>query len=176
MTAALSVPTAAGPLYDVDTRLRPEGAKGMLAVSLDAFERLSAERGLDVGAYGTVPRPAGVRLGRRRRRGRRDRGHPRACRATRQWRATRPQCGRTWHATNPRPALDIKLGPGGLVDLEFAVHALQLTRMSGSTPGSRWRWGPVRRVAGAANSRCAGCHRMLVMMRLVAPGKRGAHP
>ena len=37
MTAALSVSTAAGPLYDVDTRLRPEGAKGMLAVSLDAF-------------------------------------------------------------------------------------------------------------------------------------------
>ncbi len=39
VTAALSVPTASGPLYDVDTRLRPEGAKGMLAVSLDAFER-----------------------------------------------------------------------------------------------------------------------------------------
>ena len=39
ITAALSVPTAAGPLYDVDTRLRPEGAKGMLVVSLDGFER-----------------------------------------------------------------------------------------------------------------------------------------
>ena len=33
------MPTAAGPLYEVDTRLRPEGAKGMLVVSLDAFER-----------------------------------------------------------------------------------------------------------------------------------------
>ena len=30
VTAALSVPTAAGPLYEVDTRLRPEGATGML--------------------------------------------------------------------------------------------------------------------------------------------------
>ena len=39
MTAALSVATAAGPLYQVDTRLRPEGAKGMLVVSLEAFER-----------------------------------------------------------------------------------------------------------------------------------------
>ena len=29
--------TAAGPLYEVDTRLRPQGAKGMLAVSLAAF-------------------------------------------------------------------------------------------------------------------------------------------
>ena len=37
VTAALSVATAAGPLYDVDTRLRPQGAKGMLAVSLAAF-------------------------------------------------------------------------------------------------------------------------------------------
>ena len=64
MTAALSVPTAAGPLYEVDTRLRPEGAKGMLAVSLDAFERYQRERSLDLGAYGAVPRAAGVRLGR----------------------------------------------------------------------------------------------------------------
>src|SRR5205085_11842516 len=43
VTAALSVPTAAGPLYDVDIRLRPEGAKGMLVVSLDAFERYQRE-------------------------------------------------------------------------------------------------------------------------------------
>ena len=43
VTAALSVPTAAGPLYEVDTRLRPEGAKGMLVVSLDAFERYQRE-------------------------------------------------------------------------------------------------------------------------------------
>jgi glutamate-ammonia-ligase adenylyltransferase len=37
MVAALSVPTASGPLYDVDTRLRPQGRKGMMAVRLDAF-------------------------------------------------------------------------------------------------------------------------------------------
>ena len=43
VTAALSVPTAAGPLYELDTRLRPEGAKGMIAVSLDAFERYQRE-------------------------------------------------------------------------------------------------------------------------------------
>src|SRR5205085_9394234 len=44
VTAALSVPTAAGPLYEVDGRLRPEGAKGMLTVSLDAFERYQREQ------------------------------------------------------------------------------------------------------------------------------------
>ena len=37
VTAAVSVPTAAGPLYDVDTRLRPQGGEGMLAVSLEGF-------------------------------------------------------------------------------------------------------------------------------------------
>jgi glutamate-ammonia-ligase adenylyltransferase len=43
VTAALSVPTAAGPLYEVDTRLRPEGRTGMLVVSLDAFEHYQRE-------------------------------------------------------------------------------------------------------------------------------------
>ncbi|MEA3032736.1 MAG: [glutamine synthetase] adenylyltransferase / [glutamine synthetase]-adenylyl-L-tyrosine, partial [Sphingomonadales bacterium] len=44
ITAALSVPTPAGPLYDVDTRLRPSGADGMLAVSLEGFERYQSEQ------------------------------------------------------------------------------------------------------------------------------------
>ena len=38
VTAALSVPTAAGPLYDVDTRLRPSGKDGLLAISLESFD------------------------------------------------------------------------------------------------------------------------------------------
>ncbi|HYD36421.1 MAG TPA: glutamine-synthetase adenylyltransferase, partial [Allosphingosinicella sp.] len=44
VTAALSVPTASGPLYDVDTRLRPSGTDGMLAVSLESFERYQQEQ------------------------------------------------------------------------------------------------------------------------------------
>ncbi|MGJ3627792.1 hypothetical protein AB5I41_13935 [Sphingomonas sp. MMS24-JH45] len=43
VTAALSVATAAGPLYPVDTRLRPSGAQGPLAVSLDSFARYQRE-------------------------------------------------------------------------------------------------------------------------------------
>ena len=43
-------------------------------------------------------------------------------------RATPPRCAPRWSATSRRAApLDVKLGPGGLVDLEFAVHVLQLT-------------------------------------------------
>ena len=39
IASSLSVQTAAGPLYDVDTRLRPQGSEGMLAVTLDGFAR-----------------------------------------------------------------------------------------------------------------------------------------
>src|SRR5690606_8727029 len=36
---ALSVPTASGPLYEVDVRLRPSGAQGPLVVSLEGFRQ-----------------------------------------------------------------------------------------------------------------------------------------
>ncbi len=39
VTAALSVPTPSGPLYEVDTRLRPSGNQGPLAVTLESFEQ-----------------------------------------------------------------------------------------------------------------------------------------
>jgi glutamate-ammonia-ligase adenylyltransferase len=73
----------------------------------------------------------------------------------------------------PKSALDVKLGPGGLVDLEFAVHVLQLTRGVALDP----------RVEVAVSELAGGdlipanvieaqrlLTRMLVMMRLVAPG------
>ena len=41
--AALSVPTAEGALYEIDTRLRPQGAQGPLAVGLSAFARYQRE-------------------------------------------------------------------------------------------------------------------------------------
>ncbi|HWP95033.1 MAG TPA: bifunctional [glutamate--ammonia ligase]-adenylyl-L-tyrosine phosphorylase/[glutamate--ammonia-ligase] adenylyltransferase, partial [Gammaproteobacteria bacterium] len=39
----LTLPTASGPLYRVDTRLRPAGAKGLPVTSLAAFERYQRE-------------------------------------------------------------------------------------------------------------------------------------
>jgi len=39
----LTTPTVSGVLYEVDTRLRPEGMKGMLVTSLAAFERYQRE-------------------------------------------------------------------------------------------------------------------------------------
>ena len=74
----------------------------------------------------------------------------------------------------PRSELDVKLGPGGLVDLEFAVHVLQLTRHLGISP----RLEVALQELADANLVQANIldaqnllTRMLVMMRLVAPGE-----
>src|SRR5690606_9832593 len=40
----LSTPTAAGVLYEVDTRLRPSGQAGLLVSSLEAFEKYQREQ------------------------------------------------------------------------------------------------------------------------------------
>jgi glutamate-ammonia-ligase adenylyltransferase len=72
----------------------------------------------------------------------------------------------------PKSALDVKLGPGGLVDLEFATHVLQLT--TGVGLDTRLE---VALEALAAESLMGAnvvdslklLSRMLVMMRLVAP-------
>ena len=136
VTAALSVPTAAGPLYEVDTRLRPQGAHGMLAVSVDAFakyqrseawtwEHMALARARPVfgskAARELVSREIGDIL-----RQPRDRAKVIADAAR-----MRDEIARHKPPSGP---LDVKLGPGGLVDLEFAVHALQLTRHVGLDP------------------------------------------
>ena len=75
----------------------------------------------------------------------------------------------------PAGPLDIKLGPGGLVDLEFAVHTLQLRHGIGLDPRLE------HAVAALAEAQLVDQEigealclltRMLVMFRLVAPGSR----
>jgi glutamate-ammonia-ligase adenylyltransferase len=67
----------------------------------------------------------------------------------------------------------VKLGPGGLVDLEFSVQVLQLTRQIGLDPrlGAALEQlvseGLIERKVIDAQQLLT---RMLVMMRLVAPG------
>ena len=175
VTAALSVPTAAGPLYEVDTRLRPEGRTGMLVVSLDAFEHYQREtawtwehmalcRARPVFGSGEArERTAAIindvlRLPRDAGRVVRD--------------AARMRAEMERHKP-PQSALDVKLGPGGLVDLEFAVHVLQLTRHVGFDP--RLDVAIEALIAdGLIEKRVADAQklltRVLVMMRLVAPG------
>jgi glutamate-ammonia-ligase adenylyltransferase len=175
VTAALSVPTAAGPLYDVDTRLRPEGAKGMLVVSLDAFERYQREEAWTWEHMALCRARAvfGSAEGRERTaaliedilRVPRD-----ARKVVRDAMEMRDEIGRHKPAQGP---LDVKLGPGGLVDLEFAVHTLQLTRGIGLYPRLEEALAELH-VERLVNTKIVGAQklltRILVMMRLVAPG------
>jgi glutamate-ammonia-ligase adenylyltransferase len=175
VTAALSVPTAAGPLYDVDTRLRPEGAKGMRVVSLDAFDRYQHEQAWTwehmalcrarplFGSESGRARAAEVIEGVLR--------MPRdPAKVVADAAGMRADIAR--HKP-PHSALDVKLGPGGLVDLEFATHVLQLTRHVGLSTRLE-----VALEQLAAESLVPTnivyalklLSRMLVMMRLVAPG------
>jgi glutamate-ammonia-ligase adenylyltransferase len=175
LTAALSVPTAAGPLYEVDTRLRPEGAKGMLTVSLDAFERYQREQawtwehmalcrarplfGSDDGkAAARAVIDSILRMSRDRAKVVADAANMRA-----DIERHKP----------PQSQLDVKLGSGGLIDLEFATHVLQLTTHVGLNTRLE-----VALEQLAADSLVPATivgdlkllSRMLVMMRLVAPG------
>lgn len=127
--AALSVSTASGPLYEVDTRLRPQGQEGMLAVSVEGFESYQREEAWTWEHMALCrARPLfGSEEGRQRLTrlvcdilcGPHD---PAAVRAD----AAAMRADMARHKP-PAGPLDIKLGPGGLVDLEFAVHTLQLS-------------------------------------------------
>jgi glutamate-ammonia-ligase adenylyltransferase len=136
LSGALSVPTASGPLYEIDTRLRPSGNQGPLVVSLDGFARYQREeawtwehmaltRARPI--FGSAEACAAVQAviddvlaGAR---------PPRAVAAD----AARMRAEMAAHKP-PQGPLDAKLAPGGLVDLEFAVHVVQLVRRTGFDP------------------------------------------
>ena len=174
VTVAMSVQTAAGPLYEVDTRLRPSGTQGLLAASVDSFARYQEE-----GAWTwehmalTRARPVfGSRAAR---------DDVRAIiRAT----LCRPRDGaklladaakmRGDIATHKPPAgpLDVKLIEGGLVDAEFAIHLLQLGQHIGLDPDLAVAIAALEDaglLAAGFGSAFALLTRMLITLRLVAP-------
>ena len=175
VTAALSVPTAAGPLYEVDLRLRPEGAKGMLVVSMDAFEQYQREHAW-TWEHMALCRARPV-FGSCEARARAEASIATILNSPRDPRKViadaikmRAEMERHKPAQSP---LDVKLGPGGLIDLEFSVHVLQLTRQIAFDP----RLGVALDVLVAESlipetvvKAQKLLTRMLVMMRLVAPG------
>ncbi|MEZ5996039.1 MAG: bifunctional [glutamine synthetase] adenylyltransferase/[glutamine synthetase]-adenylyl-L-tyrosine phosphorylase [Hyphomonadaceae bacterium] len=130
LISALSAPTEEGALYEIDTKLRPSGSKGPVAVRLSSFERYYAEEawtwelqaltrlrpvGGDAAlagramqlARGTIARP-------------RDAAKTLADVADMRVRMERERAAKSmW---------DLKLTPGGLVDIEFAAQALMLVQ------------------------------------------------
>jgi glutamate-ammonia-ligase adenylyltransferase len=170
VVASLSVPTASGALYEIDTRLRPSGAKGPLCVSLDAFARYQTEEAW------TWEHMALTRA-------RTLYGSADARKQTAQIIAkvlTRPRDRPTLIADarkmrgdmmSHKPAksvLDIKLIDGGLVDLEFALHVRQLGTQCGFSP----HLGKAIAALDLSSSIVTAYQlftRFLVTMRLVAP-------
>ena len=139
LTAALSVPTAAGALYEVDTRLRPSGAKGLLAVSVASFARYQATEA-ETWEHMALCR-ARVVAGESA-----DRAAVAAVIAEVLDRPRDPDAlrrdvlamRRDVAAAKPGGGLwDVKLARGGLVDLEFIVHYRQLRDRGPRTPDLR---------------------------------------
>ncbi|MBA4306224.1 MAG: bifunctional [glutamate--ammonia ligase]-adenylyl-L-tyrosine phosphorylase/[glutamate--ammonia-ligase] adenylyltransferase [Sphingopyxis sp.] len=172
--ASLSVPTASGALYEVDTRLRPSGADGLLCASVKSFGQYQRENAW------TWEHMALTRA-------RLLFGSDTACGEVQGIITDVLNSGRDVEKTRteiadmrkdmaahkpPKGELDVKLLPGGLVDMEFIIHMLQLIRHEGLVP----QLGPAIDMlvrAGHVPPDFAQAYallgRLLVMVRLVAP-------
>ncbi len=126
----LTMLTRSGRLYDVDIRLRPDGGKGLLVTSLEAYVRYQNERAWTWEHQALVRARAvagDVALGRRY-------AEARATALAREVDATtlRKQVSDMrvrWRQERDRSdarQLDLKQGPGALVDIEFLLQALVL--------------------------------------------------
>jgi glutamate-ammonia-ligase adenylyltransferase len=129
LISALSAPTEEGSLYEIDTKLRPSGSKGPVAVRLSSFERYYAEEAWTwelqaltrvrpvagdpaLGARALATAHAAIARAH-------DAGKIRADVADMRARMDRERPSRNFW--------DLKLSPGGFVDIEFVAQALQLT-------------------------------------------------
>ena len=124
---ALSAPLAEGACYPVDSRLRPSGNQGALTVSLDAFQAYHAQRSqlwerqallrlrpvagdaslgaaIEAAARAAAFQPPPPALG---------------------MRLLDMRARMVAERTTPA-GIDLKLGEGGIADVEFAVQGLQL--------------------------------------------------
>jgi len=130
ITAALNMPTEAGYVYRVDLRLRPEGAQGLLALPLEAYRRYYEKRGetwerlVLLRARCIAGDPA---LGKaflqmlipfvyER---------PFECEAMREIRSFKDRIDASV-ALNQVSSRDVKRGVGGIREIEFVLHALQI--------------------------------------------------
>ncbi|MEO9635543.1 MAG: bifunctional [glutamine synthetase] adenylyltransferase/[glutamine synthetase]-adenylyl-L-tyrosine phosphorylase [Parasphingorhabdus sp.] len=174
LVTALSVPTAAGPLYEVDTRLRPSGTQGPLAVTLESFykyqrdsawtwEHMALTRARPV--YGAVADRAELQDEIRN-----------ILRKSRESEALRKAVRKmrldiVKHKP-PKGPLDTKMMEGGLVDWEFIIHFLQLKTGEALSP----HLGEAVRAlvaAGHLGAEMVAAHelmtRLLVALRLMSP-------
>jgi glutamate-ammonia-ligase adenylyltransferase len=136
VTAALSVPTARGALYEVDTRLRPQGNQGPLAVSVESFARYQRE---DAWTWEHMALTrARVLVGSEAARSEVGEVVTSILCRERDLEGLRADVlkMRSEMAAHKQPKgpLDAKLLRGGLIDVEFLVHFLQLRHRAALTP------------------------------------------
>ncbi len=174
IVSALSVQTAAGPLYEVDTRLRPSGAQGPMAVSTESFrkyqdesawtwEHMALTRARSV--YGSAEARLALQddmeaiLKKKR--------EPEKLR-----KAVRKMRLDIVEHKPPKGPLDAKLMEGGLVDWEFIVHSLQLKTGEALHPQLGKAAGALTE-AGHFEKDLVTAHelmtRLLVALRLMSP-------
>lgn len=126
--SALTAPTAEGPLYEVDMRLRPSGSKGPVAARFDSFksyhadsawtwEKLALTRARVVSGDLSLVQDVENEI-------RQILSVPRDEAATRKDVVDMRSLMLREH--NPKSAWDIKRSRGGLVELEFIAQFLQL--------------------------------------------------
>jgi glutamate-ammonia-ligase adenylyltransferase len=174
VSAAMSVPTPAGPLYEIDTRLRPSGNQGLLAVSVDSFARYEEESAWTWEHMAlTRARPV---FGSAAARAQVEAIIAATLRRPRDPVALGADAAkmRSDIATHKPPAglLDVKLVPGGLVDAEFAIHLLQLREKAGLDPDLAVAIDQLAArglLASGFGDAFRLMARMLVTLRLVAP-------
>ncbi len=131
----LTLRTAAGELFDIDTALRPNGNSGLLVTSIESFERYQQGRGSNTAwtwEHQALTR-ARFAAGHEPVRARFEATRRAVLTAPRDAAALRAEV-RTMRervrAARPVPAgrFDVKHSPGGMMDVEFAVQFLVLAQ------------------------------------------------
>lgn len=137
----LTLRTAAGELFDIDTALRPNGNSGLLVTSIAAFERYQRGRGDNTAwtwEHQAITR-ARFAAGERRMAERFEAVRRDVLTARRDADALRAEIAamrEKVRAARPVPAgrFDVKHSPGGMMDAEFAVQQLVLAHGRAHAP------------------------------------------
>jgi glutamate-ammonia-ligase adenylyltransferase len=135
LVSLLGTVTGAGKLYEVDVRLRPDGAKGMLVSRVDSFDEYQRQRAWTwerqalvrarpvAGAAAVAAAFEAIRA--------RTLTAPRDAATTRDDVVAMRRRMRAELDRSTAARFDLKQGEGGLVDLEFLLQALVLQHAGG---------------------------------------------
>lgn len=129
LISALSAPTEEGALYEIDTKLRPSGSKGPVAVRVSSFARYYEEEAW-TWEMQALTRMRPVAGDERLAKNVTEVAHASIARPREPAKTLADVADMRARMERERPSRntwDLKLAPGGFVDIEFIAQALQLT-------------------------------------------------